>query len=122
MLADLRASRGGGGAASKESDRLAELPEVREKLSAMMAAHWEHWVERRLPILGNRTPMEAVRNPDGREIVESLVIQAERDGRSRNLQTDEGVFRRLRERLGLAGSGTDLTVTLQSAEEPSLHR
>jgi uncharacterized protein (DUF2384 family) len=105
MLADLRASgRADDSAASEESNRLAELPEVREKLSAMMAAHWEHWVEQPLPILGNRTPMEAVKDPDGREIVESLVIQAERTGPSPNLQTDEAVFRRLRERLGLAGS------------------
>jgi hypothetical protein len=70
----------------------------------MMAAHWEHWVEQPLPILGNRTPMEAVKDSDGREIVESLVIQAEGSGGSPNLQTDEDVFRRLRERLGLAGS------------------
>ena len=105
MLADLRASgRADDSAASEESHRLAELPEVREKLSAMMAAHWEHWVEQPLPILGNRTPMEAVKDPDGREIVESLVIQAERTGRSPNLQTDEAVFRRLRETLGLTGS------------------
>jgi hypothetical protein len=54
--------------------------------------------------LGNRTPMDAVKDPDGREIVESLVIQAERNGRSPDLQTDENVFRRLRGRLGLAGS------------------
>jgi hypothetical protein len=103
MLADLRAA-GGGGAASKERKRLAEHPEVRERISAMMAAHWEHWVEQPLPILGNRTPTEAVKDSDGREIVESLVIQAERSGGSPNLQTDEDVFRRLRERLGLAGS------------------
>ena len=104
MLADLRAAGGvGGGAASEEYNRLAELPEVREKISAMMAAHWEHWVDQPIPILGNRTPMEAVKDPDGREIVESLVMQAERTGRSPNLPTDEAVFRRLRERLGLAG-------------------
>ena len=48
--------------------------------------------------------MDAVKDPDGREIVESLVIQAERLGRSPNLQTDENVFRRLRGRLGLARS------------------
>jgi hypothetical protein len=100
MLADVRAS-GGAGAASEERSQLAELPEVREKISAMMAAHWEHWVDQPIPILGNRSPMEAVKDPDGREIVESLVIQAERDGSSANLQTDEDVFRRLRERLGL---------------------
>ena len=104
MLADRRAAGGArGGAASEESERLAQLPEVREKISEMMAAHWEHWVSQPLPILGNRTPMDAVKDPDGREIVESLVIQAERNGRSPDLQTDENVFRRLRGRLGLAG-------------------
>ena len=104
MLADLQAAGGvGGGAASEEHNRLAELPEVREKISAMMAAHWEHWVDQPIPILGNRTPMEAVKDPDGREIVESLVMQAERTGRSPNLPTDEAMFRRLRERL-LTGS------------------
>ena len=104
MLADRRAAGGArGGAAFEESERLAQLPEVREKISEMMAAHWEHWVSQPLPILGNRTPMDAVKDPDGREIVESLVLQGERLGRSPNLQTDENVFRRLRGRLGLAG-------------------
>jgi len=104
MLADRRGAGGArGGAASEESERLAQLPEVREKISEMMAAHWEHWVSQPLPILGNRSPMDAVKDPDGREIVESLVIQAERNGRSPDLQTDENVFRRLRGRLGLAG-------------------
>jgi hypothetical protein len=103
MMADLRAAGGiRDGKASRESDQLAEIPEVRAKISEMMAAHWEHWVDERLPILGNRTPMEAVKDADGREIVESLVIQGERSGRSPNMPTDEDVFRRLRERLGLA--------------------
>jgi SEC-C motif len=102
MFADRQAAGGArGGAASEESERLAQLPEVREKISEMIAAHWEHWVSQPLPILENRTPMDAVKDPDGREIVESLVIQAERDGRSPDLQTDENVFRRLRGRLGL---------------------
>ena len=71
-----------------------------------MAAHWEHWVDMPLPILKSRTPMDAVKDADGREIVESLVIQGERLARSQNLPTDEYVFRRLRDRLGLAGSGS----------------
>jgi hypothetical protein len=102
MLADRRTTGGvRDGAASRQSDRLAEIPEVRAKISEMMAAHWEHWVDEQLPILGNRTPMEAVKDADGREIVESLVIQGERGGRSPNAPTDEAVFQRLRERLGL---------------------
>ena len=108
MLADRQAAGGvRGGAASEEHNRLAERPEVRETISAMMAAHWERWVDQPLPILGNRTPMDAVNDPDGREIVESLVTQAERLGRSATLPTDEDVYRRLRERLGLAGSRTN---------------
>ena len=109
-----------GGAASGERDRLAERPEVRAKISEMMAAHWEHWVDQPLPILGNRTPMEAVKDPDGREIVESLVIQAERLGRSATLATDEGVYRRLRERLVSQEAETNRQgVCLQAAEQSS---
>jgi hypothetical protein len=108
MLADLRAAYGDG-AASRDSDRLAEIPEVRAKIAEMMAAHWEHWVDQPLPILGNRTPMESVKDTDGREIVESLVIQGERFGRNTPMATDEDVFRRLRERLGLAGSRSNST-------------
>jgi hypothetical protein len=105
MLADMRAAGSArGGTASEERERLAELPEVREKISEMMTAHWEHWVDQPLPILGNRTPMDAVKDPDAREVVESLIIQAERYGRSLTVPTDEAVFDRLRERLGLAES------------------
>jgi hypothetical protein len=111
MLADVRAAGGVSGAASQERNQLAEHPEVRERLSAMMAAHWEHWVDQPIPILGNLAPMEAVKNPDGLEIVESMVIQAERDGCSPHLQTDARVFRRLRERLGLSGSRSTTGVT-----------
>jgi hypothetical protein len=74
-----------------------------------MAAHWEHWVDEPLPILGNRTPLDAVKDPDGREIVESLVIQGERFSRNPTSSTDEDVFRRLRERLGLAESRNQST-------------
>ncbi len=103
MLAESRAAGSvRSSAASQESERLAELPEVRQKLAEMMAAHWERWLDQPIPMLGNRTPMDAIKDPDGREIVESLVIQAERHGQSMNPPTDEAVFQRLRERLGLA--------------------
>jgi hypothetical protein len=109
MLADMRAAGSArGGTASEESERLAELPEVREKISEMMTAHWEHWVDQPLPILGNRTPMDAVKDPDAREVVESLIIQAERYGRSLAMPTDEAMFHRLRQRLGLQTLGVNV--------------
>jgi hypothetical protein len=102
-LAGLRAAGGAKpSAAAEESKRLAQLPEVRAKITAMMAAHWEHWVDQRIPMLGDRTPLDAVKDADGREIVESIVIQAERSGQTMDVPTDPAVFVRLRERLGLA--------------------
>ena len=101
MLAESRAAGGGrDSAAAQEQQRLRELPEVREKLAEMMAAHWERWVDQPIPMLGNRTPLDAVKDADGREIVESLIIQAERHAQT-DAPTDPAVFVRLRKRLGL---------------------
>lgn len=108
ILTDARTNGDGGSgqrsAASAESKRLAALPEVREKIAEMMAAHWERWVDIPLPILGNRTPMNAVKDADGREIVESIIIQAERRGLGMDMPMDPAVLSRLRARLGLAES------------------
>jgi hypothetical protein len=102
MLADARAAReSAGGIGEEKPSELADLPEVRAKVAEMMAAHWERWVDQPIPMLDGRTPREAVQDADGRDIVESLVIQGERQGRLMNPPTDETVFRRLRERLGL---------------------
>ena len=105
MLAEARESGGKPASAdAQESARLAERPEVREKIKEMMAAHWERWVDQPIPMLGDRTPMDAVKDADGREIVESILIQAERQGQIMKPATDAAVFRRLRERLGFAKS------------------
>jgi len=57
-----------------------------------------------LPALDGKTPMEAVRDPDGKEQVEALLRQFERDMES---QGQPGIAREdlalLRKKLGLAG-------------------
>ena len=102
MLADPKATAGAK-EAKEASERLAALPEVRAKINEMLAAHWERWVDQPVPLLGNRTPMQAIKNADGREIVESMVIQAERLAQT-NAPTDPAIFQRLRKRLGLAAT------------------
>jgi len=86
---------------SKENAALAELPEVKAKIAEMMAKHYEHWVNEKIPALGGRTPLEAIADPAGREAVEALVRQVERDGARMMPPLDPQIPRRLRERLGL---------------------
>jgi hypothetical protein len=71
-----------------ESAALAQHPEVQARVQQMMAEHFERWVTEKIPALNGQTPLEAVRDPDGR---------------ARRMQppVDPVTLRRVRERLGL---------------------
>jgi hypothetical protein len=86
---------------SAEQEELLEEPEVRAKLEQLQRRHYENWPEVALPALNNRTPLEAVRNADGREMVEALIAQFERDSSRMPVPPDSTVFTNLRRRLGL---------------------
>ena len=64
-------------AASRDGETDARLldPEVSKQLQAMMQKQVEGWVHQKIPALGGRTPMEAVRDRDGKEVVEALLLQ-----------------------------------------------
>jgi hypothetical protein len=49
-------------------------PEVREHFEAELQKMAEDWVHQKVPALGGRTPLQAVRDPDGREMVEGLLL------------------------------------------------
>ena len=94
-LADLEASR--------EHEELVKLPEVREQLAAMLAKHWEGWVDENLPALGGQSPREAVKTTDGREMVEALLHDAEK-ARGQDpvtVELNRQATQRARELLGL---------------------
>ncbi len=80
---------------------LPDTPELREHLAALMARHYKDWVRQKIPALGGRTPLTAVKDSDGREMVEALVRDFERSNGLMPQPVDESVFRALRERLGL---------------------
>ncbi|HEY5331120.1 MAG TPA: hypothetical protein VIJ79_14625 [Acidobacteriaceae bacterium] len=64
-------------------------PELRREIEAQMQQQMEGWIHERIPALGGRTPMQAVLDPDGREMVEALLLDWER----RNQQPpDPGMF------------------------------
>lgn len=53
-------------------------PEVHRHFDEHMQKEFLDWVNKRIPALGGRTPRQAVTDPDGREIVESLLLDWER--------------------------------------------
>ena len=62
----------------RKDEKLMQHPEVRAHLAGMVAAHWEGWVDEKIPALGGKTPRQAVKSADGRESVEALLCMAER--------------------------------------------
>ena len=64
-----------------EADDITSLnatPDVQQEVDRMLEAHWRGWIEMKLPALGGQTPMEAVQDADGREIVIALLDDMER--------------------------------------------
>jgi len=60
-------------------DALLRDPEVKARMQATMQKDVEAWIYQKIPALGGRTPIEAVRDPDGKEAVEALLLQWERN-------------------------------------------
>ena len=84
-----------------ENDELMQIPEVREQVEKAMLAHWENWVDLKIPALGHLTPRQAVQTPDGRESVEALLLDTQMNAHADKHMRDaeaaaiEGVRRRL---------------------------
>jgi hypothetical protein len=55
-----------------------EEPAFTEEMQAEIQRQVENWIFQKVPALGGRTPLEAVGDPDGKEIVESLLLGWER--------------------------------------------
>ena len=66
------------------------IPEMDEQVRAAFQHQVENWIYQKVPVLGGRTPLEAVGDADGKEIVESLLLDWER--RNETI-TDPQVFR-----------------------------
>ena len=103
-LDDMRKSASQESAEDKElheakNEALLADPKAREFLQAMVQKQVEGWVHEKIPALCGRTPLEAVRDPDGREMVEALLLQWERND-ERGISPDQirpdiGAIRRL---------------------------
>jgi hypothetical protein len=100
MLA--RMNQEGGAARSKQTEDLNALPEVQAHLAEMMREHYRNWLHEKIPALNGETPLQAVKTPDGREMVEALLLQIERYGENSKQPLDPAILAELRTALGLA--------------------
>ena len=57
-------------------------PEMQQEVDQMLDAHWTNWVDTAIPALGDQTPMEAVQDADGQEMVKALLDDMERHEQS----------------------------------------
>jgi hypothetical protein len=74
-------------------------PEVKKQMQGKVQKLVESWVHQKISALGGRTPLEAVRDPDGKEMVEALLLDWERrdkaDVSPNQIRPDIGALRRL---------------------------
>ncbi len=85
----------------KEQEELNSRPEVQVLLAEHLRQHFNAWPEIKLPALGGKTPMQAVKTRDGREMVEALLLDFERRSKHTNMPFDPAIIAELREKLGL---------------------
>ncbi|MBI5658096.1 MAG: SEC-C domain-containing protein [Nitrosomonadales bacterium] len=85
----------------KEQEELNSRPEIRAQIAGHLRRHFSTWPETSLPALGGKTPMQAVKTRDGREMVEALLLDFERRSSHTNMPFDPAIIAELREKLEL---------------------
>lgn len=86
----------------KEQEELNSRPEIQAKIAEYMRQHYSKWPEEKLPALNGKTPLQAVKTKDGKEMVEALLMDIERRSRNGNMPLDPAIIAELREKLGLS--------------------
>ncbi len=66
---------------AEEQARLMSLPEVQAMLRREMEKHWASWPDTPVPALRGMTPRKAAKDPIGRELLESLLLDFESKNR-----------------------------------------
>jgi len=100
--AHARALAGGPLPPDADQERLMAMPEVQAALRETLRRHYHSWPDEQLPALGGRTPREAVQDPDGREAVQALLRQFERDMKRQDPALTAGIIDELRATLGIS--------------------
>jgi len=78
-------------------------PELQELMDNQLQKHWKQWLHEKIPALGNISPLKAIKDPDGREMVKALLDDLElRDRNAAPHQRQQKYIDWARQQLGLA--------------------
>lgn len=93
------------GSGSTSGTKTGSPPETGEAaqtvLKDLVRKNMLQWPGKKIPMLGDRTPMEAVLDPDGRELVESLLLDMEQREVGPGIRIAPDVMEEVRKTLGL---------------------
>lgn len=85
----------------REQEEFNSRPEVQAQLAEIMRQHYRDWPSQKLPVLKGKTPLQAIKTKDGKEMVEALLMEFEQRGKLTVPPMDPAIITELRERLGL---------------------
>jgi SEC-C motif len=85
----------------REQEELNNDPEVKAHLAQFYRQHYEDWPNHKLPALKGKTPLQAIKTKDGKEMVEALLLEFEQRGKFQDPPLDPAIIADLRQRLGL---------------------
>jgi len=122
MMKDARGKPAQATPMSEDERRLREQPEVQKLLKDTMAKHWATWPDTPIPALRGMTPRQAVKDRQGRELLESLLLEFDAQSET---QPDEFLkvdVDELRKSLGIAKLPVDTQGELNFPGQPAATR
>lgn len=85
-----------------DHDRLMkESPEARAFMKGFMEQHWAEWPDKPIPALRGMTPRQAAKDPEGRELLESLLMDFELQNERKTDEFLKVDIEKLRRELGM---------------------
>ena len=82
-------------------DEFNARPEVQAQIIEHLREHYRTWLQQKIPALDNKTPLQAVKTKDGKEMVEALLVGIERSIKRMCPTADSSLANELRTSLGL---------------------
>lgn len=77
MQQKLNSSRDSDDVKSIGKDDIEDMPDIKDYMKDLADKHWEEWFDTTIPALGDKSPRQATKTEEGRELLESLLLHYE---------------------------------------------